>query len=68
MSEPRESTPPNLDPHGPTVYRLPVRFNAYEQQLLQRAADLGFEAKQQLARRAIRDYCERKVRAAKKTG
>jgi hypothetical protein len=44
--------------------RFPVRLTASEKELLQRAADLTLESKQQLARRALREYCLRKLKAA----
>ncbi len=56
--------PLDMSPRAFAVKRFPVRVNHYESAVLQMAADLNHLSKQQMARRAIREFCERQVRGA----
>lgn len=54
----------DMRPQAFATKRFPVRLNHYELAVLQMAADLDHLSKQQQARRALREYCERKLKAA----
>jgi hypothetical protein len=56
---------PPPPPEFPAL-RFPVRFTAAEKELLQRVADLVYESKQQVARRAVREYCLRMLQEAER--
>lgn len=55
----------NLRPHALAVHTFHMRFNAYELELLQLVADLGTQSKQSVARRVVREACEKILKAAK---
>lgn len=55
----------NLNPHALAAHTFHTRLNGYELEMLQVVADLGTQSKQSVARRAIREYCERRIKAAK---
>ena len=54
----------NLDPKAMPVKQFHVRFNERELLLAQMVADMEDTSKQRLLRRIVREYCERKLRAA----
>lgn len=54
----------DMRPDAPRTKRFPWKCNAYELRLLQLAGDLDQRSKQQQLRIALRDYCERKLKAA----
>ncbi len=54
----------NLNPNALATHTFHVRANGYELALLQLVADLGTQSKQSVARRALREFCERRLRAA----
>jgi hypothetical protein len=54
----------NMSPNALAAHTFHVRANGYELALLQLVADLGTQSKQSVARRALREYCERRLRAA----
>lgn len=54
----------NLDPKAMPVKQFHVRLNERELLLAQMCADMEESSKQRLIRRIVREYCERKLRAA----
>ncbi len=56
--------PRNMSPEALSAKRFPLHLNHYEDALLQLAADLDQTSKQKMARRALREFCERKLKAA----
>jgi hypothetical protein len=54
----------NLDPKAMAVKQFHVRFNERELLLAQMVADMEDTSKQRLMRRIVREYCERKLKAA----
>jgi hypothetical protein len=54
----------NLDPKAMAVKQFHVRFNERELLLAQMVADMEDTSKQRLMRRIVREYCERRLKAA----